>query len=71
MVGDYDNPEIRARPDAALDELFGQIIAWEGAITGEHGIGLAKMRWWDKALSCGESRLAPANQAGRRIRRTC
>ncbi|PTX92834.1 FAD/FMN-containing dehydrogenase [Spartobacteria bacterium LR76] len=51
MVGDYDNPEIRARADAALDELFGQIIAWEGAITGEHGIGLAKMRWWDKALS--------------------
>lgn len=51
MVGDYDQPAIRQRADAALDELFGQIIAWGGAITGEHGIGLAKMRWWEQAVS--------------------
>lgn len=51
MVGDYDEPAIRKRADAALDELFSQIVAWGGAITGEHGIGLAKMPWWDLALS--------------------
>ncbi len=39
------------RGEAALDELFRQIIAWKGAITGEHGIGLAKMRWWPLAVS--------------------
>ena len=38
-----------ARAEAALDELFRQIIAWDGAITGEHGIGLAKARWWPQA----------------------
>jgi glycolate oxidase len=51
MVGDYDEPSTRQRAEAALDELFSQIVAWEGAITGEHGIGLAKMPWWDLALS--------------------
>lgn len=47
----------RARP--ALDELFAQVLAWGGAITGEHGIGLAKMRWWSQAVS-PEVRLAHA-----------
>ncbi len=51
MVGDYNNPEVKSRADKALDELFGQIIAWGGAITGEHGIGIAKKRWWNAALS--------------------
>ena len=37
--------------EAALDALFAQVIAWGGAITGEHGIGLAKKRWWPKATS--------------------
>jgi glycolate oxidase len=50
MVGDYDQPGIRKRADAALDELFSQVIAWGGAITGEHGVGLAKLRWWPQAV---------------------
>jgi glycolate oxidase len=33
-----------------LDELFRQVLAWDGAITGEHGIGLAKKPWWNAAL---------------------
>jgi glycolate oxidase len=56
MVGDYMNPEVQARGDAALDELFAQVVAWGGAITGEHGIGLAKKRWLPLAL--GKSNLA-------------
>ncbi len=51
MVADYDQPAVRARAEEALDELFSQIIAWGGAITGEHGIGLAKRRWWPRAVS--------------------
>ena len=39
--------------EAALDSLFAQVIAWGGAITGEHGIGLAKKRWWPQATSVG------------------
>jgi glycolate oxidase subunit GlcD len=41
----------RKRSEAALDELFTQVLAWGGAITGEHGIGLAKKRWWPQAVS--------------------
>jgi len=51
MVGDYDQPEIRKRSHAVLDKLFAQVLAWGGAITGEHGVGLAKMPWWKAALS--------------------
>ena len=51
MADSYTNSEVRARVDAALDELFTQVLAWGGVITGEHGIGLAKKRWWPKATS--------------------
>lgn len=37
--------------EKALDDLFRQVIAWGGTITGEHGIGLAKKRWWNQATS--------------------
>jgi FAD/FMN-containing dehydrogenase len=33
------------RAEAALDEFFAQVIAWGGAISGEHGISLTKKRW--------------------------
>lgn len=51
MVGDYDNADIRVRADHALDALFGKVLEWRGAITGEHGVGIAKMPWWQQALS--------------------
>jgi glycolate oxidase len=44
-------PKIEERTEAALDALFRQVLAWKGAITGEHGIGLAKLRWWPLATS--------------------
>ena len=37
--------------EAALDELFKQVVDWGGVITGEHGIGLAKKPWWPLAVS--------------------
>ena len=51
MAADYDNPAVRERVEKALDELFTQVLAWGGVITGEHGIGLAKKRWWPEATS--------------------
>ncbi len=51
MVEGYHQPVVRKRMDEALDELFRQVLAWGGTITGEHGIGLAKMPWWHAATS--------------------
>jgi glycolate oxidase len=50
MVRDYEEPAIRAHADAALDLLFTWILANNGAITGEHGVGLAKKPWILQAL---------------------
>ena len=50
MVDDQD-PAQRARSDAALDELFKGVLELGGAVTGEHGIGLAKKKWWPDAVS--------------------
>jgi glycolate oxidase len=52
MAADYHtNPRVKRQVDAALDDLFTQVLAWGGAITGEHGIGLAKLPWWTQATS--------------------
>jgi glycolate oxidase len=42
---------VREKVEGALDELFAQVLEWGGVITGEHGIGLAKKRWWPEATS--------------------
>src|SRR5436189_2519711 len=41
--------DVRETVEHALDDLFAQVLAWGGVITGEHGIGLAKKRWWPDA----------------------
>jgi glycolate oxidase len=51
VMVDYKQSGATQRADAALDELFKQVIAWGGSITGEHGIGLAKKPWWTLAAS--------------------
>jgi glycolate oxidase len=49
----YDSkwPNIEKRTQDALDDLFREVLALGGVITGEHGIGLAKKRWWPLATS--------------------
>jgi len=42
---------VREKVEHTLDDLFSQVLAWGGVITGEHGIGLAKKRWWPEATS--------------------
>src|SRR5205814_2697127 len=51
IMADRYNREtaVRDKVQATLDELFRQVLAWGGVITGEHGIGLAKKRWWPEA----------------------
>lgn len=51
MAANYSDPAVRERVEKALDELFAQVLEWGGVITGEHGIGLAKKRWWPEATS--------------------
>lgn len=53
IMADRYNREaaVRERAERALDELFAQVLAFDGVITGEHGIGLAKKRWWPEATS--------------------
>jgi glycolate oxidase len=51
VMVDRDDPAAEARSKQALDELFAQVIAFGGVITGEHGIGIAKQRWWEQAVS--------------------
>ncbi len=45
------DPAVREKVERALDDLFARVLAWGGVITGEHGIGLAKKRWWPEATS--------------------
>jgi len=51
VMVDLALPNAKTRCDAALDDLFRQVLAWNGVITGEHGIGLAKMKWWSAATT--------------------
>ncbi len=69
MAADYAEPAVHARVEQALDELFAQVLAWGGVITGEHGIGLAKKRWWPEATSEVSRALHAPPQAGARSRR--
>jgi glycolate oxidase subunit GlcD len=51
VMVDYHLPGAKERAEKCLDELFRWVIASGGSITGEHGIGLAKKRWWPQAVS--------------------
>jgi len=51
VMVDFHQAGAKKRSQAALDELFTQVLSWGGAITGEHGIGLAKQPWWTQAVS--------------------
>ncbi|MDB6040648.1 MAG: linked oxidase domain protein [Verrucomicrobiales bacterium] len=51
LMVDMNVPGTSERCEEALDDLFNGILDLGGAITGEHGIGLAKKRWWPLAVS--------------------
>lgn len=51
VMVDMTRPGADERSKAALDDLFAQVLAWGGVITGEHGVGLAKKPWWNMAVA--------------------
>ncbi len=51
IMVDFNLPDAKERSQAALDELFKQVSAWGGSITGEHGIGIAKKQWWQSSIN--------------------
>jgi glycolate oxidase len=53
MVEHPDHPATQVRMEHALDTLFQGVLAMGGSITGEHGVGLAKKRWWKQAVDAG------------------
>jgi glycolate oxidase subunit GlcD len=63
MVENPDEPATKERMERALDALFQGVLAMGGSITGEHGVGLAKKRWWKQAVEAG------ADDLHRRIKR--
>lgn len=63
MVENPEDPATKERMERALDALFQGVLAMGGSITGEHGVGLAKKRWWPEAVEAG------ADDLHRRIKR--
>ncbi|KIE58825.1 glycolate oxidase [Methylacidiphilum kamchatkense Kam1] len=51
LMVDWSKKENREKAQEALNVLFDSVILWNGSITGEHGIGIAKLPWWNKAVS--------------------
>ena len=51
VLVDYEPPGAKERAEQCLDALFSWVIQSGGSITGEHGVGLAKKRWWPQAVS--------------------
>jgi glycolate oxidase len=51
MVDNFDDPGVRRTMMKVLDEIFSQVLDWGGSITGEHGVGQAKKRWWSSATT--------------------
>lgn len=51
IMVDMQRPGAKKKCDVALDALFRKVIEIGGVVTGEHGIGIAKKRWWPLAAS--------------------
>jgi glycolate oxidase len=51
VMVDEKDAAAKRRSRSALDDLFTGVLDLGGVITGEHGIGIAKMRWWPLAAS--------------------
>lgn len=49
LMLDRSDPRQVEASERALDALFEGVVGMGGAITGEHGVGIAKGRWWSLA----------------------
>ncbi len=51
IMVDRNDPKQVERSEGVVDELFRQVLKWDGSVTGEHGVGIARLPWWDIAVS--------------------
>jgi glycolate oxidase len=61
LTDERDHDEIH-RAEKAFDQIFEEAVKFGGTITGEHGVGLAKLKFLEKSV--GE----PAIEMMRRIK---
>lgn len=57
IMVDTHSPEQLATGKKVTNLLFEQVVAWNGKITGEHGIGISKLPWWNLGTSPEEREL--------------
>ncbi|HEX7862562.1 MAG TPA: FAD-linked oxidase C-terminal domain-containing protein [Verrucomicrobiae bacterium] len=57
IMVDMQKPGAKKKCDVALDALFRKVVELGGVVTGEHGIGIAKKRWWPIATSTNVRKL--------------
>jgi glycolate oxidase subunit GlcD len=57
MVPDMNDPAQHDKAEAALDDLFRHVLSLGGVISGEHGIGIAKKRWFPSAITTASQQL--------------
>lgn len=57
MVDKEASPEKKAIADDCVNKLFHWVLSHGGTITGEHGIGLAKAKWFPEAVGAEAFRL--------------
>ncbi len=62
-AGYHDDAKVKVKVTRVLDEVFAKVLEWDGAITGEHGVGIAKQRWWNQAVPLANRRLHAALKA--------
>lgn len=57
LMVDMAQPGMQKIVNSALDDLFEQVLAWGGTLTGEHGVGIARLPWWSKALDANARKM--------------
>jgi glycolate oxidase len=57
IMVDRSDPKQVAKSEGVVDELFRQVMKWDGSVTGEHGVGIARLPWWDIAVTRSASKL--------------
>ncbi len=50
ILADKNNPDEMARVEQAVDEIFETALRFGGTLSGEHGIGIAKMKYLESEL---------------------
>ena len=57
IMVDMKRKGAKKKCEGALDALFKKVVELGGVVTGEHGVGLAKKRWWPIATSKAQRQL--------------